>query len=199
MGVMDRTLRWEVVGETHADHLCGICGDVIPRGSRGVSTETISTVEKEGERTYTAYYCYGCESSDSGDLSFSQVGGRIAPAAKRVFGSLDENWCAFCLAILFHERLSPEEAFYRLASKKQAKTNRWVRSADVDNDLIEMREMRRRKMTYSQIGEAFGLSKAAVFKRIQRGCRVCQQTGDIIDTDDDGGLNDGESEEETGG
>lgn len=111
----------------------------------------------------------------------------------------DENWCAFALAVLYHELLTPEEAFERLAAVKPQPPPRWPRSARSDQEIEEMLEMRRAGLTYSEIGLVFGISKDAAFKRILRGRPKCPSACAILIAESKGGLDDGENEEETGG
>lgn len=111
----------------------------------------------------------------------------------------DENWCAFALAILYHETLTPEEAFERLATIKPQPPPRLPRSAKSDQEIEEMLEMRIAGLSYREIGAIFGISKDAAFKRILRGRPKCPSACAILIADSIGGFDDGENEEETGG
>lgn len=109
----------------------------------------------------------------------------------------EENWCAFALAILYCDFLTPEQAFERLACRRVPRINRFTRTADMDEDAKEMADMRAAGMTYTKIGEVFGLSKHAVFKRLSRRAanQSCQRPCAII-VIDTGGYADGEEENE---
>jgi hypothetical protein len=107
----------------------------------------------------------------------------------------DENWCAFALAILYCDFLTPEQAFERLACRRIPQTNRFTRPVDADEDVIEMADMREAGMTYTEIGVVFGISKHAVFKRLlRRSKRDCQRPCAIINPEDTGGSTHDEEE-----
>lgn len=72
---------------------------------------------------------------------------------------MDENWGSFCLAILTN--CTVEQAFAR-----------WEGINDYNNsitqdDVKDMMQMRK-SMTYRQIGEIYGISDSAVYKRLKR-------------------------------
>lgn len=114
----------------------------------------------------------------------------------------EENWCAFCLAILYHDELTPEQAFIRLEAQRPEACkyrNRFTRAPDVDAEVLEMIEMRAAGLSYREIGVVFNITKDAVFKRILRSRPKCPPPCDILIRESRGGLDNGESEEETGG
>jgi hypothetical protein len=113
-----------------------------------------------------------------------------------------ENWCAFCLAILYTDELTPEQAFTRLEAQRPTAykyTNRFTRAPDADADVLEMIEMRASGLSYREIGAVFGISKDAVFKRILRSRPKCPHLHVILTSDITGGAENGENKEKTGG
>jgi hypothetical protein len=103
---------------------------------------------------------------------------------------------------LYHDELTPEDAFLLLDTQRPAvckHRNRFTRAPDADADVLEMIEMRAAGLSYREIGLVFGISKDAAFKRILRSQQKCPPPCAILIAETTGGLNDGESEEKTGG
>lgn len=80
---------------------------------------------------------------------------------------MDECWCAFALALMSHEYLTPETAFV-LMNKGKTKEN--VRRAHNELTVQDIHDMVRMKeiMTYKQIGAIFGMTADAIYNRIRR-------------------------------
>lgn len=76
---------------------------------------------------------------------------------------MEENWCALCLAIL--KGLTPEQSFDILNRKSnlKQKQNRFISECDI----LQMIELKK-TMTYEEIGEMYGLSATATYRRIKR-------------------------------
>jgi hypothetical protein len=73
---------------------------------------------------------------------------------------MDENWCVLCIAVVMN--LSVEQAFNKWQGINP-KGQFTYTDQDVE-DMVKMRET----MTYRQIGQIYGLSDGAVYRRIDR-------------------------------
>ena len=71
---------------------------------------------------------------------------------------MNENWCVFCIAIL--KGMTVEQAFGLWEDNKD---NRDTYTAEDVKDMAEMRKT----MTYKAIGEMYGISDTAVFRRLK--------------------------------
>jgi DNA-binding CsgD family transcriptional regulator len=75
---------------------------------------------------------------------------------------MNENWCALCVAIL--KNVTPEQAFDCLDGKlKNTNFNHGI----TEQDILDMIELKK-NYTYAEIGEMYGISENAVFKRMKR-------------------------------
>ncbi|QZY56693.1 helix-turn-helix domain-containing protein [Crassaminicella profunda] len=73
------------------------------------------------------------------------------------------NIAALAIAMIREDIFSAEDAFKRLEGKKK----RICREAD-PKDTEQMIRLKEKGLTYKQIGEAFGISKDAVYRRMKR-------------------------------
>ena len=82
---------------------------------------------------------------------------------------MDECWCAFAVAIINHQYLTPEKAFYHLENGKP-KNRAWYDAPRKDLTIQDVADMVRMKetMTYKQIGKIYGMKADAVYTRIRR-------------------------------
>lgn len=71
---------------------------------------------------------------------------------------MDENWYVFCIAIF--NNLSVEQAFNVWEEKPNRK---WITKDDV-KDMTKLKY----EMTYKAIGEIYGLTESAAYRRINR-------------------------------
>lgn len=87
---------------------------------------------------------------------------------------MKENWYALCVAIMCN--LTIEQAFDKLENYR-GKKSRNYNCLITEEDTADMTIMRE-TMTYRQIGQIYGLSEAAVYRRIRRFKEenVCLQT-----------------------
>lgn len=82
---------------------------------------------------------------------------------------MNECWCAFALALISQNYLTPEKAFERLDNGKPKKRawydapHKEITRQDVE-DMIRMKET----MTYKDIGKIYGMKADAVYTRIRR-------------------------------
>jgi DNA invertase Pin-like site-specific DNA recombinase len=74
---------------------------------------------------------------------------------------LNESWCALFIAIYYN--ITPEQAFETFW---KGKVNRINRSLTKDDEL-EMTRLKQQGMTYKEIGDIYGISDHAVYKRIK--------------------------------
>ncbi len=76
---------------------------------------------------------------------------------------MEYNWCALIISIL--KKCTPEQAFESLEKCSPIKyhQNKTITKHDVMN-MIKLKK----KLTYQQIGDLYGMSKDAVFKRIKK-------------------------------
>lgn len=77
---------------------------------------------------------------------------------------MDENWCALCVAILCN--LTIEQAFDKMDNFR-GKKSRNYNNLITEEDSKDMTIMRK-TMTFREIGQIYGLSDAAVYRRIKR-------------------------------
>lgn len=73
------------------------------------------------------------------------------------------NIAALAIAMIREDIYSAEDAFKILESKKKET----CKKVDAE-DIKEMIGLKKQGMTYKQIGELFGMSKHAVYKRIKK-------------------------------
>lgn len=73
-----------------------------------------------------------------------------------------ENWCALFIATQFE--ISPEQAFETFWKGKLPRKNLNI----TKEDELEMRKLRLKGMKYKDIGVMYGLSKDAVYRRLNR-------------------------------
>lgn len=78
---------------------------------------------------------------------------------------MEDNWCAFCVAILCN--LTIEQAFDRIENFR-GKKSRNYNNLITEEDSHDMVKMRQSNMTYREIGQMYGLSDVAVYRRIKR-------------------------------
>lgn len=74
---------------------------------------------------------------------------------------MDENWYAFCIAIL--KNVTPEKAFQLYRAGKSSRKNTSIKQEDV----LNMIKLKSQGWTYKKIGELYNLSSQAVCKRIK--------------------------------
>lgn len=82
---------------------------------------------------------------------------------------MNEYWCAFALALISHDYLTPEKAFERM-NKGKPKKRAWCDAPHreiTDQDVADMVLMKK-TMTYKQIGDIYGMKADAVYTRIRR-------------------------------
>lgn len=71
---------------------------------------------------------------------------------------MSENWCVFCIAIF--KNLSVEQAFNLWEEHPNRK---WI----TKDDVLDMSKLKS-EMTYKAIGEIYGLTESAAYRRINR-------------------------------
>lgn len=75
---------------------------------------------------------------------------------------MNENWCALCVSIL--KNVTPEQAFQYLEEEPR---NIKYNSTLTELDILDMIELKK-ECTYVELGQMYGISANAVFRRIKR-------------------------------
>lgn len=74
---------------------------------------------------------------------------------------MEENWCALFIATQFV--VTPEQAFEIFDNGKKNPQNRDI----TKEDQLQIERLRKQGIKYSEIGEMYGLSTNAVYRRIK--------------------------------